>query len=731
MLLSIVMPIYNAAFYLDRGISAILQSNSAEFELILIDDGSSDDSSNVCRKYSMNDTRVRFFQQNNKGLCVTRNTGIDFARGKYIWFIDADDIIAEENFDCLIEYLQHVDVDSVYCNYYRLTNNCLDWRSYYDIDIKRINDRDSIEKIDYLWGEKKITWAVWNCVYKRDLLIDNDIYFDVRLAHYEDGDFNLRVIQNAKTSSFFEKPIYIYRTDNLDSLSHKRKSADHFRWAHFFCLKWMMKFSNSGDKGKHIYNRLRESYSDLLSFIRRMDAADRRPALKLFKDRMDVFEMRTKEGSFESKKVLFILPPFERLMGYYRYYTHQGLLMLAASAEEDGHKALVYDSDYCPHGNSFDHIELMNAYSKYVKEMELFESPIWDEIKKVIEDFDPDFIGISVLSVTQASARKVAHISKSIKPTAQIIVGGPHATLLPDSLLDYADYIVRNEGEHVIKHILDGSAKKGIIDGLRITEIDKLPFPAIHLLYNQDLYTKKDLSMVISSRGCNYNCKFCASPELWNRKVIHKSVSNFVNELCVMNEKYGINDFFISDDSFSCDKDWLMEFCSAISGLNFTWRCLDRINNVNKDILTFMRNAGCRHIKYGIESGSDRILKRISKGIRVRDIYHADQILNKTGMDWSAYFMIGFPGEKYEDIKATQNMIRSISASSVTISVFTPYPGNTLYNCNDLDFKYYSHHSPYNNFTGTIPNEEFSELVKETCMIAKEISCGHNYFTHN
>ncbi|WP_238651768.1 B12-binding domain-containing radical SAM protein [Paenibacillus piscarius] len=419
------------------------------------------------------------------------------------------------------------------------------------------------------------------------------------------------------------------------------------------------------------------------------------------------------------KKVVLIQPPFERLMGYARFYTHPGLLSLAGIIEAAGHDVLVYDADYDPNGISYDQLELIDNYDLYVNELNKFSSPVWDEVEALLREYQPDFVGITVLSVTQDSARKIAQISRDINPKVLIIAGGVHPTIFPEDV-NFADYIVQNESEEVIVDIIEGKYGCGVISGKRIKDLDALPLPAVHRLYKLEKFKKRDLSLVMSTRGCPFSCKFCNSPQIWGRKVTRKSTGRFIEELQQLKEKHGVTDFYISDDSFTCNKAWLQEFCAEVKKLNVTWRCLDRIDHIREPMILQMMDAGCRNIKFGIESGSQRILDKVNKGIKVENVIKASELLERIGLNWSAFFMIGFPGETEEDIRMTQRMIQSISAKSVTLSIFTPFPGNELYEASEMDYKMYSHHSPYNNFTGVVEDSRFKELLIETIKYASK-----------
>lgn len=426
------------------------------------------------------------------------------------------------------------------------------------------------------------------------------------------------------------------------------------------------------------------------------------------------------------KKIVLIQPPFERLMGYYRYYTNPGLLSLAAVINEAGHEVVVYDADYNPEGKSYNTLEMLDNYNRYVYEMENHSDEIWDEIRDFIEEFKPDFVGISVLTPTLASSKYIIDIVRSVNSNIKIIAGGVHATILPNDLVDYVDYVIQYEGEGVINKIIEGEIKEKITVGPRIKDLDKLPFPDVSKLYNLQKFTQRDLSLVMSTRGCPFACKFCGSPKLWGRKITRKSVNYFINEIVDLKNNYGVNDFYISDDSFSVDNKWLNEFCCKVKDFNVTWRCLDRVDSVTKEKIEMMKDAGCRNIKIGIESGSQKILNAMNKHITIESVLKADKIFKDSDMDWSAFFMIGFPGETEDDIRKTQELIKTISAKSITLSIYTPYPYDDLYSIDKLDYKKYSHHSPNNNFTGTISDEIFEELLVETLKL-----CEKNYNEHS
>lgn len=417
------------------------------------------------------------------------------------------------------------------------------------------------------------------------------------------------------------------------------------------------------------------------------------------------------------KKVMLISPPFERFMGLSRFYYHIGLASLAAVINESGWDVKIYDAGYDISANMLSAQELLNRHQYYEKALKNYEHPIWKEVINVVTTYSPDVIGVSVLSVTLPSAKHLINLLRHICPNAIIFTGGAHATLCPEDLVDISDYVITNEGENVVVDVINGKYSKGIIKGSRVTNLDSLPFPAIDKLHNIQNYKKRDLSIIMSSRGCQNSCKFCSSFDLWKCNVVRKSTDYFYNEIKHLIDEYEINDFFITDDSFTCCKEWLYQFLEKIKDLNITWRCFARIDSIDDEMIDRMIASGCRHIKLGIESGSQRILKMINKEITIEDIHNADKILKTKNIKWSAYFIIGFPNETIEDIRETQQIMKEISADSITVNVYTPLPKNRL--SKDIaDYNKHSFHSPNNNFTKCINDETFNNLLKETLQIA-------------
>lgn len=324
----------------------------------------------------------------------------------------------------------------------------------------------------------------------------------------------------------------------------------------------------------------------------------------------------------------------------------------------------------------------------------------------------PDIIGISFGTQIRFSAFELARLMKKNFPGVPIVAGGPHPTLTAQDTLENIpeiDFIVRGEGEVSFLNLVRGiesGADLTTVKGISfrsqqgkivhnppespIYDLDKLPLPARDLL-SMDKYeqkttlSRKRATSIISSRGCPYWCLYCSTSEQWGHSIRHRSVQNVVDEIEFLLKTYpfleGIRFF---DDVFTMDKKRVIEICREIlrRKLNFVWECEARANTIDEEIVGEMKKAGCEFIDLGIESGSDRILKNIKKGITVSQAIQAAKIIKKAGIGLKVFFMHGLPGETYEDIKKTvflsRHLFYDLKVEGTTQGITAIYPGTAL-----------------------------------------------------
>lgn len=318
---------------------------------------------------------------------------------------------------------------------------------------------------------------------------------------------------------------------------------------------------------------------------------------------------------------------------------------------------------------------------------------------------DADIIGFTATSPMVAHALRLA---KKLKGNERIIVmGGPHASSEPEHLLitGLVDIVVKGEGEIVLAELVSHIDKrkdwrkiKGLsfIDGdtivhnereALIEDIDTVPFPARELFDQKrfmDISHKRynDRSIwMLSSRGCPFRCTYCASNEVWTRKWRARSPGNIVEEILLLINEFDTDRINFADDTFTVSKKRLNEFSNLLikKNINISWGCNVRVDTVDKALLQLMKEAGCKDIWIGAESGSPKILKNIKKDIDLKKVRDVFGWAKDVGLIRRGYFMIGSPGETVDDIKETEKLVEEIKPDSLSFSIFTPYPGCEAY----------------------------------------------------
>lgn len=210
--------------------------------------------------------------------------------------------------------------------------------------------------------------------------------------------------------------------------------------------------------------------------------------------------------------------------------------------------------------------------------------------------------------------------------------------------------------------------------------LDILPFQAVDLLPKKyyDIITKSSpIAFMITSRGCPYRCTFCSS-KIYTRKYRFRTAENVINEVSFL-VKNGFKDITFFDDSFTVNRKRVLEICDKIKDKQISWRCLSRVDNVDKELLKSMKDSGCYQIQFGVESGSQRMLNLMKKGIKVNQIKKAFELCNKIGIETVGFFMLGYPGETIKTIEKTIKLAHAIKPDFVTFNLFTPLPGSEIF----------------------------------------------------
>ncbi len=396
------------------------------------------------------------------------------------------------------------------------------------------------------------------------------------------------------------------------------------------------------------------------------------------------------------KRIFLIQPAFFSFLGIYSRYFPYHLVSIGTYLKTAGHEVKIFEGDSYVADTSLDFSEQEIKYKNYLRELNIKKHPYWESLKNELAKFNPDYIGITFWTTFIASSIKTAELCRRHCPSAMILAGGPHVTLMPDDIkqLQTIDVGVVGEGEQTFLEIVNGNSldeiegifyrsSGGIQDNsIRpfIINLDSLGIPDRSLLVNKKRYSTEDFGLIMTSRGCPYSCAYCAT-SIWKRSVRYRSIDSIIAEISHVKNEYGTIYFTIKDDSFTVKKDRVMEFCRKLKEkkLNIFWECNANLINIDKDLLIEMKKAGCIAIKIGIETGSNKIHKIINKKLTNGIIEKQWEIIRSVDIHVTCYFMMGVPGETENDIYQTIQFARKMAPDYISYSIYEIFPGTRLH----------------------------------------------------
>lgn len=352
-----------------------------------------------------------------------------------------------------------------------------------------------------------------------------------------------------------------------------------------------------------------------------------------------------------------------------------GLLYLQAALEHSPHDPIFFDAAL----EGWDH----------------------DETARHALSHNPDVIGLQAMTFTMADAYLTVRAVKRLNPHVYIVIGGPHPTIYPceTAALEGVDFAFEGEGEQGLPLLLDVLDKPecwSTVPGLafkRNGEICHVPSTGLLKNLDQVFYPARrssrykeygcvlakhgPVTTMITSRGCPFNCVFC---NRMGRKYRWHSAEYVLGEIEeILN--LGICEIFIHDDIFTLRRERVEAICHGIieRGYEVTWEARTRVDCVDEAMLALMRKAGCVRLSFGVESGSEKVLKSMRKGIDLKRVEQVFEWCRKEGIVTLADFMIGNLDEEKEDLQKTFDLVRRLRPDYVQYSICSPYPGTPLY----------------------------------------------------
>ena len=397
----------------------------------------------------------------------------------------------------------------------------------------------------------------------------------------------------------------------------------------------------------------------------------------------------------QKKKILFVhplgvnwIPGDQNIARVVNIMAPLGLLSLAAWLEKHGHQAQIHDCYAFP--------------------------GLDDRIFAYLKEERPDFVGFSTTTSSFLDGIRLAKKAKEILPSVRVIFGGVHISALCEQLLrDFPciDYGVVGEGEETLRELLEADdTDERTIEGLifrdrgevvfngfrtKLLDMDTLPFPAYEKLLGFPesyclpifSYPKAPNTTVITSRGCPYTCSYC-DRSVFRRSYRFNSPEYMVDYLSNLQQRFKIRHVNIYDDTFTLKRERVIAFCELKikSGIKMTFNCAARTEQLDYEMLTTMKRAGCWMISLGIETGDPELLKRHRSYLPGRDmadpladIREMVTLIKKAGIRVKGLFMLGLPGETEESIRRSMEYVYSLPLDDFNLSKLTPFPGAPMY----------------------------------------------------
>ncbi|HHY38659.1 MAG TPA: B12-binding domain-containing radical SAM protein [Clostridia bacterium] len=317
-----------------------------------------------------------------------------------------------------------------------------------------------------------------------------------------------------------------------------------------------------------------------------------------------------------------------------------------------------------------------------------------------------DVVGISTDTCRYPEALKVAKIAKDAGDTV-VVMGGYHATFMDQDVLDtgVVDYVIRGEGELPFVELLECLCRKGNPSQVRgvsfgrgesfrrtdpaplVRDIDRLPYPARDLLqmsrYRSRQLEGRNLTTLVSSRGCPHACSFCASSVFSGRNWRPRSAKSVVDEVEQIVRQYGFGAVAFMDDNFTLNPGRVIDICKVLieRGLDLRWWCFSRADTIvkNREMVDWMAKAGARMVFLGLESASDEILSSYGKGITSNTGEKAVDILKSYGIRVWGSFIVGALDDTLKTIKRTVEYAKKVAPDIAEFSILTPFPGTLLF----------------------------------------------------
>ncbi|MFH1894758.1 MAG: radical SAM protein [Patescibacteria group bacterium] len=346
------------------------------------------------------------------------------------------------------------------------------------------------------------------------------------------------------------------------------------------------------------------------------------------------------------KKIILIIPPFPRAFKP-DIFPPVGMLYVAAALEKNN-----FDVEVCDLRDNFDLARIPKA----------------------------DVYGATGHTT---EVNELRQIGKYLEGKGLRVIGGVHATHMPQDFIGYYDTILKGDGEITIIDIIENQLT-GIINGKIVEDLDTILFPARHLLPRNKIVSKdilggygfseksQEAAVLYTSRGCPFRCSFCANIP---QPVRFHSSEYVLSEIKYLMKNYSVSHFNIMDDHFTLNKPRLKKLADLLEPLNIGFKCQARVDSLDEETCILLKRMGCMEIQMGLESADENVLRLMNKPLNLEKAKETIKIIKSHGIMAKTFLIAGFPGETWESIEKTKRFIIEAQPDKCPPTLFIPFPG--------------------------------------------------------
>ena len=336
-----------------------------------------------------------------------------------------------------------------------------------------------------------------------------------------------------------------------------------------------------------------------------------------------------------------------------------------------------------------------------------------DRLGRFLTSHNPDVFGLQFYTFDLSFIKNALRLAKSVKKDVVTVVGGPHPSAVPlkvmDGFKEDLDFLFAGEAEVGLPKLLDllksGKSDLSSVPGLTwrkdgmvvsnpkavVEDLNVIGMPAWDLIHPElypesqhgAFFRKFPIAPIMITRGCPYPCTFCVGSIVSGKKIRYRSIDNVLKEIDLLYNDFGIREFHVIDDNFTCDKVYAKEFLRRLKGLNLdiSWAVPNgvRMDTLDEELLGLMKETGLYLISLGIESGSDKVLRSMKKGTTTAKTRECVKMIDRAGIDMAGFFILGFPGETEETIRQTIKFSTELNLIRANYFTYLPFPGSESY----------------------------------------------------